>query len=329
MLDYLYTLIWYILWYLGLLVGIVSVATFAIIQGYQAIINFFPQDLKKKYDAKWALVTGASSGIGKAIAEKLATQGINVVIAALDDQLLPEAVDDLRKKFPDVTFRKCAVNLGASDPKTYMDAIIECTRDIEVKLVFNNAGFILSGFFAENDLAKIRANYNCNAIAAIEISHHFTRRMISEKTGGFIAFTSSSGGYFPGPTATLYSCTKAMLTNFASTLSAEVRDCGIDVTVCHPSPVLTNFYKATGGLASLESAKKVAVTPDMIADTFFVAAGRIVIYDQGLTTFAFRVVTKILDFAFFHEVVSRLASLANADHKMLAQKSQLRGGKKD
>lgn len=329
MLDYLYTLLWYIFWYLGLLVGLVSVGTFVIIQAYQAVINYFPQDLKKKYDAKWALVTGASSGIGKAIAEKLAKQGVNVVVAALDDQLLADSMADFKTKFPEITFRKCPVNLGASDPKTYMDAIIECTRDIEVKLVFNNAGFILSGFFAENDIGKIRANYNCNAVAAIEISHHFSRRMISEKTGGYIAFTSSSGGYFPGPTATLYSCTKAMLTNFASTLSAEVRDCGIDVTVCHPSPVLTNFYKATGGLSSLESAKKIAVTPDMIADTFFVAAGRIVIYDQGLTTFVFRVVTKILDFAFFHEVVSRVGYIANADHKMLAQKSQLRSGKKE
>lgn len=329
MLDYLYSFLWNIFWYVSVLVGLVSVGTFIIIQVWQRVIDFLPQDLKVKYNAKWALVTGGSSGIGKAIAEKLAKQGINVIIAALEDQAMAESIPELRSKFPNVIFRQCSVNLGASDPSVYMDPIIEATRDIEVKLVFNNAGFILSGFFAENALPKIRANYNCNAVAAIEISHHFARRMISEKTGGFIGFTSSSGGYFPGPTATLYSCTKAMMTNFASTLSAEVRDAGIDVTVCHPSPVLTNFYKSTGGLTSLESAKKIAVTPDMIADTFFAAAGRIVIYDQGNTTLLFRFVTKILDFAFFHEVVSRAASVFNKDHAMLVKQSGLRNGKRD
>eukprot|EP00757_Euglenozoa_sp_SAG-D1_P014142 gene14142-4150_t len=63
------------------------------------------QDLKKKYNAKWAVVTGASSGIGAAISEKLAGQGVNVVLVALDDQLLKDTTAKLQKEFPNVDFR--------------------------------------------------------------------------------------------------------------------------------------------------------------------------------------------------------------------------------
>ena len=106
-----------------------------------------------------------------------------------------------------------------------------------------------------------------------------------------------------------------------------MRDAGIDVSVVHPSPVATNFYSNTGGLASLESAKKLAGGPELVADTFFAAAGRIVVYDQGTMCLVFRLVTKLVDFAFFHEVASRLAYVFNADHAMLVARSTLRAPK--
>ena len=63
-------------------------------------------NLKKRYDAEWALVTGASSGIGRAIVEKLASQGVNVVMAALDDELLATSHKELSKQYPDLKFVK-------------------------------------------------------------------------------------------------------------------------------------------------------------------------------------------------------------------------------
>lgn len=71
-------------------------------------------DLKAKYRASWALVTGGSSGIGKAITEKLAGQNINVVIVSLDDDLLKTSVTELKKRFPKVEFRAIGVDLSGS-----------------------------------------------------------------------------------------------------------------------------------------------------------------------------------------------------------------------
>lgn len=91
----------------------------------------------------------------------------------------------------------------------YVDAIREATKDIPVQLVFNNAGYMLTGFFANLPLARLLANYECNATAGVKITHHFANRMIDEKLRGLIAFTSSPAGRMPNPSASLYGATKA------------------------------------------------------------------------------------------------------------------------
>lgn len=316
------TLLYDLVVYLSGWVGFVSVTTFLLIVALQQLFMRLPQDLRKKYNAQWALVTGASSGIGKAITEKLADQGINVVLVALDDALLATTFAEMQKRFPARQFRKVGVNLGAYDQ--YMQPIIDATNDISINLVFNNAGYICPGFFAETEFARVRANFECNAGCSLGITHHFTRKMLERKDSGLVTFTSSAGCYLPGPTATLYSSTKAFITNFAVTLASEVKDAGIDVVVIHPSPVASNFYKTTGPqLDSLKQAQKAGVGPMVIADQIFASAGRLTVWDQGLTCVIFRVVNKILDWQFFAEIVTRLGRL-NPDHQKLVQESKLR-----
>lgn len=322
------TLLWSIFTYICSWIGLISILTYVIILAAQQICMKFPQNLKKKYNADWALVTGSSSGIGKAIAEKLAEQGVSVVLVALDDPLLANTFTELQAKYPSVQFRKCGVNLGAKD-YGYMPAIIEATKDIHIALLFNNAGYILTGLIAETELERLRTNLECNAGCAVPITHHFLKKMLEKRAkdgakgrSGLITFTSSASCYLPGPTATLYSPSKAFLTNFASTLAAENHDVGIDVSVIHPSPVNTNFYKNEGPqLDSLKTAQKAAASPANIADQLFASAGRLTVWDQGVTCGVFRVVNKILDFQLFTEIVTRFAFL-NGDHK------KLRAGKK-
>jgi hypothetical protein len=69
-----------------------------------------PVDLKKKYNAKWALVTGAGTGIGKSLAETMAIQGLNVVLVSLPDKFLDETTDILRKQFPNQEFRRSSIS---------------------------------------------------------------------------------------------------------------------------------------------------------------------------------------------------------------------------
>lgn len=319
-------LIWTVISYVGSLIGIVSVVTYLIMIAIQQLAVRIPQDLRKKYNAQWAVVTGASSGIGKALTEKLAGQGINVVLVALDDGLLKSTFEELQKKFPNRQFRKVGVNLGAQG--AYMGPIVEATDDIQVNLVFNNAGYICPGFFAETEFDRLRANFECNAGCTLGITHHFVRKMLQRQERGLVTFTSSAGCYLPGPTATLYSSTKAFVTNFAVTLAAEVKDAGIDVVVIHPSPVASNFYKTQGPqLDSLKQAQKAGVGPMVIADEIFASAGRITVWDQGFVCVLFRTVNKILDWQFFAELVTRFGRL-NGDHQKLVKESKLRNGGK-
>ena len=311
---YIDDFLWAIFCWVAGIIGITGCLTYAIMQIVQLICPV--QNLKEKYKAEWALVTGASSGIGKAITVRLAKQGINVVLVALGDSTLDATVTELRKSFPGVTFRPCGVNLGAKD-QSYMGPIKEATSNINVSLVFNNAGYIVPGLFADTDIEKIQSNFECNAACAIYITHHFLRQMQDKKIKGLVTFTSSAASYLLGPTATMYSSSKAFLTNFAVTISAELRDVGIDVVVVHPSPIASNFYDKTAALLStLQQARKAAASPDVIAEALFKAPGRIVVWDQGLMCAGFRIANKVMDFAFFSEVASRFARF-QGDHKKL------------
>jgi len=134
-------------------------------------------DLKRRYRAEWACVTGASSGIGKELSIALAKQGISVVLVALDDDLLKATTAGLVAQFPDLQFRAVGVNLAASDGSIYMKKIAKATADVHVSLLFNNAGYMMTGFFHDAPVEKHLANVHCNAISALLITHHFLNKM--------------------------------------------------------------------------------------------------------------------------------------------------------
>jgi hypothetical protein len=116
-------------WWVCAAVGFLALSTYllpVIIQQF-----FSEQDLKQKYGANWALVTGGSSGIGKAIVRKLAMQKINVVIVALPDKLLDETLKELRGEFKQLRFVPVGVNLGATEPEEYMKPIRDATKDLQ------------------------------------------------------------------------------------------------------------------------------------------------------------------------------------------------------
>lgn len=194
-----------------------------------ALPSFRKQDLRAKY-GDWALVTGASSGIGLSVARKFAAQNINVVVAALDDKLLGPAVDALRKGYPGVEIVAAPVNL-AEKPEVYMKCIRDATDGKPVRIVVNNAGFLRMGYFDEIAVEEHVGNVECNALAAIRITHHFFNKMANEKRGGFIGFTSSAAWFMPAPYALMYGASKAMLSNFATSLAIEAKNHNVDITV--------------------------------------------------------------------------------------------------
>ncbi len=104
------------------LVGAVSMMTFLVPFLVLAFL-WKPQNLKTKYKCEWALVTGSSSGIGRALTEKLCGQGLNVVMVALDDKLLDDAHKEIAAKFPAVTVAAVTQTWGA-----FSGAAMQCPR---------------------------------------------------------------------------------------------------------------------------------------------------------------------------------------------------------
>ena len=237
-------------------------------------------DLKKKYKASWSLVTGAGSGIGKALAFKLASQGLNVVLVSLDDDMLKVTMKEIKEAYPDLEFRSVGVTFSPGVP--YLDKIKEATKDIEVPIIFNNAGFICTGFMDQTPLGKLLANVECNATAAVNITHHFVELMVKNKQKGCIVFTSSVAGFIPTPFAAMYASTKAFVSQMAACLHIEVQNLGIDVCAVHPSPVASNFYdKVDHKIDLMEAAQKSAVPPQDLPNSIFKSIGACALRDLG------------------------------------------------
>jgi short-subunit dehydrogenase len=250
-------------------------------QLYMAFARSVP-NLKERYDAKWALVTGGGTGIGKSLAFKLASQGLNVVIVSLDDTHLAETTKQLKEMYKELEFRSVGVNFAPG--VDYMTPIKEATKDIVVPIVFNNAGFMVTGFFDQAPIQKLLANMECNATAAMQITHHFVSILISNKAKGCVVFTSSAAGFIPTPFAASYGATKAFVSSLASCLHIELGPMGIDVCAVHPSPVASNFYdKLDHKIEIMESACKQAVSPDALPDDMFRSIGACALRDVGGT----------------------------------------------
>mmetsp|Transcript_990 Transcript_990/g.4224 ORF Transcript_990/g.4224 Transcript_990/m.4224 type:complete len:311 (-) Transcript_990:833-1765(-) len=272
------------------------------------ITNLLPvPDLKKKYNATWALVTGGGSGIGRELVYRLARQGFNVVIVSLDDHFLAETFETAQKQFPQQEFRKvgCIFAPGAS----YLDPVVEATKDIDVQCIFNNAGYLVTGFFDREPMPKQLGNLECNVTAAVAITHHFLRILVDKKLKGCIVFTSSVAGYIPSPFSSVYGATKAFLSQFACCLAVEASPCGIDVCSVHPSPVNSNFYDKVHKIDMLEKAKAAAVQPDQLPDEIFKSIGRVVLRDMGIFAICIRLLVSIMSYNFLTQAFAAFAPL--------------------
>jgi len=283
----------------------------------QVYIKFLkPQNLKEKYNAEWALVTGGSTGIGRAIVERLAGQGLNVVIVAFPDKFLDQAIDELTAKFPKCKFVKVGVNLA---DRNFMETLSKETKDYKISIVINNAGFIKTGFFADSDWKGQITNHDVNATAAAEITHHYVRLMRENKLRGCVTFTSSPAGFMATPFSVLYGATKAYLTNFAQSLAPEIRVDGIDVAVVHPSPVASNFYDKAHMIDTIAFFKGTATGPETIADILLAGVGRVVTIDQGYYPICVKLLLKVLDPNFIADAARLTASFLPDFKKIKAE----------
>ena len=262
------------------------------------------QNLKKKYAAEWAIVTGGSSGIGKAIVDKLCSQGINVIIVAYPDKLLPETAKEMRKKYTAVQVLDVGADL--SNP-SFMDEVKEVTKDKTISLLFCNAGFMISGFFADCPNGKNQANISVNVTSHVSLAHEYINRMLSSQVKGAVFFTSSPAWMLPGPSAALYAGTKAFVSHFGVSIAAELKSKGVDVCVVHPSPVASRFYDQAADEAFINFFKSTAQGPEVLVNCMFACVGRLTICNQGYFPKVMGFLHKVADYTFLSEITVRVA----------------------
>jgi short-subunit dehydrogenase len=182
----------------------------------------------------WAVVTGATSGIGKEFAEQLAEKGINPVLVARNGEKLDAVSKEISDKYG-VEVRTVAADL--SDAKD-IDRVERETRDLNVGLLVNNAGMWQEGEFLANDVDKDSQVQRVNMEAPMRLSSAFGKRL-SQRGAGGILNVGASLAHVPTAYQANYAGTKAYLNHFTKALAFEMKPTGVDVMIVNPGAVKT------------------------------------------------------------------------------------------
>ncbi|GGM19597.1 oxidoreductase [Streptomyces fumigatiscleroticus] len=186
-----------------------------------------------------ALVTGASSGIGFALAEQFAGHGFRLVINAEDDRL-EHAARRLRDAGADVR----AVRADLREPAG-VDRLVAATTGLDVDVAALNAGVGQGGAFVDTDLADDLSVVDLNVVSTVRLAKPLLRRMVRRGTGRML-FTSSIAAMMPGAFQPVYNASKSFVQSFAQALQEELKDTGVTVTSFLPGPTETDFFRRAG-----------------------------------------------------------------------------------
>jgi short-subunit dehydrogenase len=198
-------------------------------------------------------------------------------------------------KYPKLEFRAVPVNFGKTDPD-YMKDIIEATKDIDVQIVFSNAGYLALKGLIRTPESTWLSNVECNSTSHMRITRHFAALMVEKKLRGCFVYTSSTMSFFFAPGNAMYSATKAFLVAMAQNLAVELDSYGIDVMVVNCGPMATPFFDKNKVIDSMKPFLAMRSTPQQVADVMLSSVGRVVVRDHSLLNVGFRMMAKILDF---------------------------------
>lgn len=202
---------------------------------------------KLEFRGHWALVTGASSGLGAEFARQLAHLGTNLIITARSTDKLARFAEDLARVNAVSTH---AIAADLSEPSG-IDQLLRSVDELGVPIahVVNNAGFGSVGPFANSDPERERRMVRLNTEAVVAVARHFLPGLVARRTGGIVNVASTSA-YQPTPFMATYGATKAFVLSFTAALAEETRRTGVRLLALCPGPVPTGFQEAAGIHAS-------------------------------------------------------------------------------
>jgi len=192
----------------------------------------------KKY-GDWAIVTGGSSGIGKALVRQLCSEGINCIVAAKDDDLLQHTIAEFTKKYP-VEVIGCACDLSSAN---FIEKISECASGKNIGILVNCASSGALGPFLDIPLERYIKCLKTAIDAYVVLTYKFLKGM-QDSGKGAIIFVSSVNAYSPVAYSNVYTAAKAFELYFGEALWKELRNTDIDVLTICPSSTRTGFQEA-------------------------------------------------------------------------------------
>ena len=191
---------------------------------------------------RWALVTGASKGIGESISIDLARRGWNLLLTARSETLLLDMQKQLSAKYNvDVEVYPCDL----TDRKQRTELWDWVAKHGQLSALINNAGFGSTGKFEDIAIDREIRQIELNIVALVELTHRLIP-MLRSQPESYILNVASTAGFQPGPFMAVYYATKAFVLHFSEALSVELREDNISVTAHCPGATESEFAKVAG-----------------------------------------------------------------------------------
>jgi hypothetical protein len=200
--------------------------------------TLFDGNRKEKEMANLALVTGASSGIGRELARYHAERGGDLILTARREESLQALKQELEAEHG-IAAHVMACDLGAAGAAEALCDRIEAAG-LEVEILINNAGFGGQGAHLERELEAELGMIDLNVRALVALTHRLARGMVARGSGR-ILMVGSTAGFMPGPNQAVYFATKAFVQSFSQALAQELSGKGVTVTLLAPGYVETEF----------------------------------------------------------------------------------------
>ena len=206
---------------------------------------------------KWALITGASSGIGKALAFEFASRGYGLFLTGRNEQSLQQIAAECALKFGINTEIHLA---DLSNLEAVNDLALSAAR-FEIEILVNNAGFGVQGEFAKTELDAELKMLNVQLAAMLKLTKALLPGMMARKSGRILNIASVYS-FAPVPFQAVYSACKAFMLSFSAALREELKSSGVTVTVLCPGTTQTAF-RARAGIT--EKDKSAGVSAETVA----------------------------------------------------------------
>jgi short-subunit dehydrogenase len=210
---------------------------------------------------KWALVTGASAGIGVALARELAAGGANLVLTARRKERLETLARELSSQHK-ISVETFAADLAQSDGPQQIFAYT-LAKQLTIDLLINNAGFGAYGAFATVETQRLLDMVQVNCSAVVHLTRLYLPQMLKQRRGD-VLILASTASFQAVPFISTYAATKAFDLLFAEGLAEEVRPCGVRVCALCPGSTESEFHEVAGQ-SGLVAARKSRETAEKVA----------------------------------------------------------------